>query len=395
MTQEELLKSVAEAVMKAHEEGAAKGLGKVTEAVQKVLEARFGTINAPKWLEGIGKQLLEQPEFKGLAQQVAIKGGRVNAGPFTVSLPRYGLKEGEYAAPFTKDLVVSGDFPSERSYLPFFRAPSRRLYLRDVIPVQGLGTPQLEYARITGWTNAAAGVVEADSAAEDDSTGAKPESALTAETKLESAKQIATWIPISRRALRDVGGLAGYINQILGMFLAFEEDAQVLNGTGGANMSGILQDGDVQTQAFSTDILESIRKGMTKLELAMGSGTDVVGFEASAVVIHPTDWETAELTKDLDDRYILLPNGSPAEGRAPASVWRVPVVISPAISQGTALMGAFDIAATLWTYEDVQIRLSDSHLNFFVKNLVAVLAEMRELLAIYYPKAFVAVDVTA
>ena len=39
--------------------------------------------------------------------------------------------------------------------------------------------------------------------------------------------------------------------------------------------------------------------------------------------------------------------------------------------------------------------LSDSHEDYFVRNLVAVLAEMRAAFGVIRPKAFVSIDLTA
>ena len=43
----------------------------------------------------------------------------------------------------------------------------------------------------------------------------------------------------------------------------------------------------IQTQAYATGVLTTLRKGLTKLETA--------GYTASAIVLHPTDWEGVEL----------------------------------------------------------------------------------------------------
>jgi hypothetical protein len=43
----------------------------------------------------------------------------------------------------------------------------------------------------------------------------------------------------------------------------------------------------VQTQAYSTSLLTTLRKGLTKLEVA--------GYTAASLILHPTDWEATEL----------------------------------------------------------------------------------------------------
>ena len=82
------------------------------------------TITISKEFEDIADQLAKQSEFRDVSKQV---GGRIQAGPWPIKLPGYGLKEGERIAPVTKGVLDSTGFASERSYLPFMRAPGRRL----------------------------------------------------------------------------------------------------------------------------------------------------------------------------------------------------------------------------------------------------------------------------
>ena len=60
------------------------------------------------------------------------------------------------------------------------------------------------------------------------------------------------------------------------------------------------------------------------------------------------------------------------------------------MTEGEFLVGAFSLGCELFTQGDATIEISRSHGEFFTANLVAILAEMRALLAVYRPKAFVA-----
>jgi HK97 family phage major capsid protein len=72
-------------------------------------------------------------------------------------------------------------------------------------------------------------------------------------------------------------------------------------------------------------------------------------------------------------------------------VWRIPVVESPAIAEGTALVGAFGTGAQLYDREQASIRISEQHSDFFVRNAVVILAEQRLALAVKRPESFVKV----
>jgi HK97 family phage major capsid protein len=51
--------------------------------------------------------------------------------------------------------------------------------------------------------------------------------------------------------------------------------------------------------------------------------------------------------------------------------------------------------AVLWDREQAMISMSDSHDDFFTRNLVAILGELRAAWGIIRPQAFVELDLTA
>jgi HK97 family phage major capsid protein len=73
-------------------------------------------------------------------------------------------------------------------------------------------------------------------------------------------------------------------------------------------------------------------------------------------------------------------------------VWRMPVVDTPAIEEGTALLGAFGLGAQLYDREEANIRIAEQHSDFFIRNDIVVLAEERLALAVKRPESFVEVN---
>jgi hypothetical protein len=49
----------------------------------------------------------------------------------------------------------------------------------------------------------------------------------------------------------------------------------------------------------------------------------------------------------------------------------------------------------LWDREQAMISVSDSHADFFIRNLVAILCELRAAMGIIRPTAFVEIDLTS
>ena len=65
------------------------------------------------------------------------------------------------------------------------------------------------------------------------------------------------------------------------------------------------------------------------------------------------------------------------------------MAVTPAIAAGTALIGAFGSQAQVFERGGTRVEASNSHQDFFIKNLVAIRAERRLGLAVYRPSAFI------
>ena len=163
-----------------------------------------------------------------------------------------------------------------------------------------------------------------------------------------------------------------------------------LQGDGtGENLLGVLNTPGVQQYAWSdgpTDVPvadtkgDSIRRAATLSFLAY--------YEPSGVVVHPSDWEKIELTKNQFGSYLMAVS---MQLGAEARIWRIPVIDTPAMPEGTALVGAFGTGAQLYDREQATIRISEQHADFFVRNAVVILAEQRLALATKRPESFVQV----
>jgi hypothetical protein len=219
-------------------------------------------------------------------------------------------------------------------------------------------------------------------------TRIKPRAKIDYELKTLAPCTIAHWLPISRQLLADAPAMQGTIDGRLTYGLKLSEEHQILYGAGGGNLTGILTNANINNYAWAsgptTDTkLDAIRRGMTLSRLAE--------YPTTGSVINPLDWEDIELAKGSDNHYIWTT--APGSG-AQMQVWRVPVVETTAIQAGTILTGGFGLGAKLWDREEATVRVSEHHEDFFVKNMVAILAEERLLQTVYRPEAFTAIDVT-
>jgi HK97 family phage major capsid protein len=267
----------------------------------------------------------------------------------------------------------------------------RPLTIRNVISVRRTGSDTVEYVRQTAHTNAAATVPEATSSATDGTAttitgGYKPEGSWAFERQTATVKTIAEWVPATKRALADAGQLEGLINDELRADIAEEEENQILSGDGsGEDLTGIFNTSGIQTQAFATDIFTTVRKAITKAR--------VVGrVVPNAVALNPEQVEVVDLARENGATGAFLGAGPFAMG--PRTLWGLPIVESEAIPAGRGLVGDFT-KAVLWDREQTTVTVTDSHADFFIRNLVAILAEERVAFGVTRPTAFVDTDVAA
>lgn len=227
-------------------------------------------------------------------------------------------------------------------------------------------------------TNGAAGVPE---------SGQKPESALEFDATDEPVKKIATFLPVTDEMIEDVPALQSYVNGRLSLFVRQEEERQLLNGAGGDEIVGLISRipaGNlnlVSTVADMPQAADHIMAAITKIRVAF--------LEADAIVVNPLDWEMIATLKDSQGRYI---GTNPFAGESSPRLWGKPVVVTQAMDQGTALVGAFRTAAQIYRRGGLSLEASNSHADFFQHNKTAIRCEERLALAVYRPQAFATAD---
>lgn len=342
--------------------------------------------------KSLGALFTESAQYKALMEQFPNgniqEKARVQSQPFGVKALITGASDTSAGAFVTNDIQDILELLGRRT-----------LTLRDLISVRQTESDTVEYVRQTTATSAAAPVAEATSAAAPTAPGSagalvlnagggyKPEGTIAFEKVTATVKTIAEWIPATKRGLADASQLRGLIDDELRADLAEEEEDQILNGSGsGENLTGILQTSGIQTQAWSTDLLETIRKGKTK---ARTVGRVI----PNGLLLNPEDAERLDLLKPTSGDGQFYGPGPFADAGI-RTVWGMPIVESEAIAAGTGLVGDFR-KAVLWDREQASITATDSHADFFIRNLVAILGEERVAFGVTRPKAFVSLDLTA
>lgn len=346
----------------------------------------------PDRKKSIGQQFVESAEYTGLMAQAptghfGVK-QRVQSGLAGFKALVTGASDtsgGAFVVPDQLGLQVGAE------------AFQRPLRLRQLVTQGTTGSDSVEYVRMTSYTNAASPVAEATSSAAPTAPGGagalvpvagggyKPESALAAARVTAPVRTIAHWMPITKRAISDAAQVVTLIDAFLRYGLEEELEDQMVQGDGtGENFEGIANVSGVQAQAFDTNMFTTLRKAKTKVRTV---GRSI----ANGVLLNPADLEALDLLQDNENRYYF---GGPAGGGSAQSVWGMPIVETEAVPAGTAYVGDFR-KAVLWDREQATIQMTDSHLDFFVRNLVVILAEMRAAFGVLQPTAFVEVDLAA
>ncbi|EPR14137.1 capsid protein [Sphingobium indicum IP26] len=250
--------------------------------------------------------------------------------------------------------------------------PERRLTVRDLITPGRTSSNAIQFVQETGFTNNAATAAE---------TTQKAQSELKFDLKTLPVATIAHWVQASKQILADAPMLESYIDGRLRYGLAYAEELQLLKGDGtGSNLLGIIP----QATAYAApgglvadNMIDQLRYAMLQAVLAE--------YPATGHVLNPIDWARIETMKDGEGRYII---GNPTNGATP-TLWRLPVVETPAMTVDKFLTGAFKLAAQVFDREDANVELSTEDRDNFIKNLVTIRAEERLGLAVYRPEALI------
>jgi HK97 family phage major capsid protein len=349
-----------------------------------------GAAPAPMQFKSLGQRFVESAEFKDHRDSGFMdRAFTIEDQELTAGVQFKDVHSGSIGT-----VVHPGFGTVQRA--PMVTSPMLSYRVRDLFPQMNTSSVMIEFIEELGFVdpsdNAAAMVPEREGTAPNDNFGLKPKSNIRFNIKTTPIRTLAHWVPASRNVLDDEPQLRGIIDTRLMYGLKLVEDEQILLGDGtGQNLLGIFNTPGIQLfpsgsyhAPTNETYVDAIRRAATRVMLAQ--------YDPTGVVVHPYDWERMELTKDSQGRYLVA--GSVVSG-AEKRLWQMPVVATPAIPEGTALIGAFGLGAQVFDRMQSNIRTSDQHADFFIRNAIVVLAEERLGLAVYRPSSMVKVDLAA
>jgi HK97 family phage major capsid protein len=346
--------------------------------------------------KSVTQLVLEDPDYKKWYAKAApagnfSKGVRLNSPPVQIPGGIKALVTG--GADASAGAFVFNDIQQNLNQFVI----RRPLVMRDIVTVGQTDSDTVEYVRQVSETNNAAMVPEAQSSLPIGTGGGtttallggvKPESAMVFERVSTTVKTVAHWIPATKRALADAGQMETLIDNFLRFGLDEElEDQMVLGDGTGENFTGLAEITGLTAQAWDTNLLVTTRKAKTLVRL-------VGRMPATAYLLNPYDWETIQLTRaDGDGTTGPFMFGGPA-GTQQETLWNLPVVQCESVPIGVGYVGHM-ATLILWDRMQNSVQMTDSHADFFVRNMVAILAEARAAFGCLRPAAIVEMDLTA
>jgi HK97 family phage major capsid protein len=340
------------------------------------METKAEKAEQPQVTGLLSDQVVESENYKHWKDTIAPNGAVSSARIAT--LPRIELKS------HVKELITGGSAVSAGA---FIIPDQSNIYesighyptvIRNLVQVRTTNSDSVEFVRQTHQVEQADVVPEANVkypiGYPGEIDGKKPQGMMRFERVQVPVGTIAVYVGATKQALADAGQIRGIIDQDLRGDLTNRLEELVFENI--ENTAGVL------TQAFDTDMMRTARQAITTLAVTGRQNP-------TAFVFHPEDWQEMELQQDVNDRYYWA--GPLNQG--PPRLWGVPVVQSFHVTQGSAWLANWN-KAVLWDRQRTTITATDSHDDWFIRNMIAILAELRAAFAVIRPSAFVEVELS-
>ena len=372
LTESAEFKAVTEAV---------KGVGEVDDRIHNIEQAQVGILKALGQNDPAETRKSQdgEPHFINAEQAATLKKAASSYGHFGQ------IELGEVVTKATLAVGTNARRSAFGGAVPMAR---RQLSLLDVIPTGTMDNNSFPYVQ-EGGTYTAAETTEASGA--DVAGQLKPEAGITLTDAQADAATIAHWKKLSKQSLEDVAAVRALVDSHLRYGVLRRLEGQILVGNGTApNMRGIRNTSGIQTQAFAAGPIASmLLQAIAKVFVAEG--------QADAIVVNPADWATLLSERDGSGGagtggYLVGGDGA-ASSSVTQTVWGVPLIPNASQPAGFATVGDFGMGATVLIRSGVQVLVSDSDQDDFIRNRVTLLGEMRAALAVWRPSLFVDTDI--
>ena len=236
---------------------------------------------------------------------------------------------------------------------------TRPIQVLDLIPTFPINQAAFVYMEETTRTHNAAEKAEGVTYAE---------SAFAYTQRTSTVRKITDSIPVTDEQLDDEMQVRGILEQRLAFGLRQRLDSQILVGSGTPpDLLGINNVSSTQSQAKGSDpTIAAFMKALTKVRFT-GRATP------TGAVFHPNDWQDVVLSQNSNGDFLF---GNPFMGAGPSSLFGIPVALSDAQTENTALIVDFANFTMLHDRKGVSVMLGYNSTQF-VEGEVTLRADMR------------------
>jgi len=323
--------------------------------IQDVEQKLVDGLKAGKEIDkSLGAQVVAAQGFKDFVS------GATNRSRFEVQANTLTGQNSD--SPRTSDNTL---VPEQRGAL--VEGARRRLNVRNALVNVTTNSNAIVYPKENTWTN---------NAAETRENALKPESVLTYTNATATVQTIAHIIKITKQLLDDAPAIAGIINSKMGYGVDFKVDSQLLNGTGGDQLDGLLKSGNFTafTPSSGHTALDSINRAKYLVESA--------DYSATAIMLNPATWGAIERTKTTQGEYLI---GNPNGVSITPFLWGLPVVLSNAFPANKFHVSAVELLATVYNRMGTIVEMFEQDGDNVQYNRVTIRAEARLALAVERP----------
>jgi len=249
----------------------------------------------------------------------------------------------------------------------------RPLRLLDVLPSRPVSSNAIEYVQLDWAGDPDYQLAEGDEKAEMDFEGT---------LKTANIATIAVHTTASAQVLDDTTALSSQIQRVMTHKVSDFVERNLITGSGTGNrIHGLYHQASTITTG-QDGVAERIGQAIVTMENE--------GYTVNVILMNPNDWFELSITKDADGNYIY---GNPASPASP-SLWNRPVITSPSIPEGTAMVGN-TAELNVLDRQQPTVFISRDHKDYRTRNLVLILVEVRVGMELYDTKAFRKIDLGA
>jgi len=280
------------------------------------------------------------------------------------------------------DMTMNADFSGEvvpADRIPGYKYdPTRAVHIRSLIPQGSTTSDVVRFVKESGYSDGSGNVAEGATLSQSDFDMAADNNTV---------EKIGAYLRISEEMLADTPQLTSYISARVPAKLLAKEDDQILNGNGTSpNLSGIITDAaDFDTSASGAFYQSVESANEWDVIVAALNQLAISEYQATQIILHPTDFHKILLLKDSNNRYL---KDQVYAGLQPTFMG-VPVVLNTAMTAGNYLLGNFSQGTQLWIRDNVSVEFFREDGTNVRDGFVTVRCLERVALTNYLPNAFI------